>query len=284
MILSNKKLNDENIKCISRIKFNQLKEIDLSENKIANIESLCNINLPFLEFLNLSSNEIKNIEPLGEIYMKNLKYLFIQNNQIEDIKVFLNPDFPTLEILRLENNKINEYSLSFENLLKLYCKSRNILVTNIKLDEIKIKYNIEYNENVKKVEIEDIEEGDLMLKYIFIIISHKNKNKIQKLKLNRNKIEDPSILNRIQFDFLEELDLSSNNIKNLKFIKGMKAKNLKRLYLNNNYVNDLSPLKQNINNFPDLESIILDNNTFNLEESKYNDILKFFEYKGIKIK
>ena len=138
LILSNKKLNNENIKCISLIKFNQLKEIDLSENEISNIESFCNINLPFLEFLNLSSNEIENIEPLGEIYFKNLKYLFIQNNQIKNIKVFINSDFPILEILRLENNKINERSLPFQELLNLYCKSSNILITNI--NEIKRKF------------------------------------------------------------------------------------------------------------------------------------------------
>ena len=47
LILSNKKLNDENIKCISLIKFNQLIDIDLSENEITNIESLCKVNLPF---------------------------------------------------------------------------------------------------------------------------------------------------------------------------------------------------------------------------------------------
>ena len=140
-----------------------------------------------------------------------------------------------------------------------------------------MRYNIKYNENMINVEVKDTLKGDLMLKYIFIIFSHKNGNKIRKLKLTNNNIEDPSILNRIQFDFLEELDLSSNKIKSLKFLKGMKAKNLKRLFLNNNLIYDLSPLKQNIKNFPDLEYIMLDQNIFNPEE------IKFFEYKGIKL-
>ena len=133
LFLSNKKLNDENIKCISLIKFNQLKEIDLSENEITNIEPLCNINLPFLEFLNLSYNKIKNIEPFSEINSKILKYLFLQNNQIEDIYVFLDHDFHKLEILILENNNINVNSNSFKGLLKLYNKSNNILVTKKKM-------------------------------------------------------------------------------------------------------------------------------------------------------
>jgi len=53
LILNGRELNDENIIFISLIKFNQLKDIDLSYNEITNIEPLCNINLLFLELLNL---------------------------------------------------------------------------------------------------------------------------------------------------------------------------------------------------------------------------------------
>ena len=98
LILRKKKINDENIKCISLIKFNQLKEIDLSENEITSIEHLRNMNLPFLEFLNLSYNKIKNINPLSEINSRKLKYLFIQNNQIEDIYIFLDYNFFIFDI------------------------------------------------------------------------------------------------------------------------------------------------------------------------------------------
>jgi len=122
---------------------------------------------------------------------------------------------------------------------------------------------------VNEVEVENIKEGDLMIKYLFIIFSHINGNKIRKLKLISNNIKDPSILNRIQFNFLEELDLSVNKITNLKFLKGMKAKNLKRLYLNNNYINDLTPLYNIKEYFPCLECINLDHNNFNPGESNY---------------
>ena len=282
LILSNKKLNDENIKCISLIKFNQLKKIDLSENEITNIEPLCNMILPFLESLNLSYNKIKNIVPLSEINSRILKYLFIQNNQIEDIQVFLDPDFPKLEILRLENNNINENSDSIK-LLELYNKTNNILVTNKKIDEIEKKYNIKYNE--EKIEVEGTEEGDSMLRNLSIILSQKNKNKMRYLNLKGNKIENPSILNRIHFNchFLEEFDLSKNNIKNLQFLNEMEAKNLKRLYLSSNYINDLSPLNNIKEYFPHLELIALNNNNFNPEDSKYTDLFKTLMEHGIEI-
>ena len=288
LILSNKKLNYENIKCISLIKFNQLKELDLSENEIVSIDLICNMSLPFLEFLNLSYNKIENIEPLGEINSRKLKYLFIQNNQIKNINFLNNYNFPKLKILRLENNYIKENDL-FREIVHNYRKENKIIVTKTKIDEIKNLYNIEYNKNTEKIELEGVEEleekekmeedeeGELILKNLFIIISQKNENRIRTLKLTKNKIKNPSILNRIQFNFLEELDLSSNKITNLKFLKGMKAKSLKRLYLNNNYINGLSLLYNIKEYFPCLEYINLDNNNLNPEESNYEYLTSYFK-------
>ena len=289
LLLSNKQINDENIKLISQIKFNNLKEINLSENEITNIEPLCNINLPYLVLLNLSYNKIINIEPLGEINSRKLKYLFIQNNQIEDFEVFFDNDyqsnFSSLSILRLEENKIKEDSDTFKKLEKKY---KDIVISDSYFKRLKGKYKIIYNEkddkNGKEIQIKDTKEGDSILKDLFIIISHKNKNRITKLNLKNNKIVDPSLLNRIQFDSLEELDLSGNNIKNLNFLKGMKAKNLKYLYLDNNYINDLSPLKNYDykNVFEDL-TIILKKNNFDEKDPKISNT-KDYKNKVIKLK
>ena len=301
LFFSKKKLNDINIMTLSMIKFNQLKEIDLSENEITNIEPISNMNLPFLEFLNLSFNKISNIKPLGELNSKKLKYLFIQNNQIEnleDIKFLCNRDFPNLKILRLENNNIPENSL--KGIIDECLKKKRIIVTNSKIDEIKKRYNIEYNEESEKLELKGVEEkeenedvdkkkedeeGELLLKNLFIVISQKNENKIKELKITKCKIKNPSILNRIHFDLLETLDLSLNNITNLNFLKGMRAKRLKNLFLNDNDISDLS-LLYNLKDkilFPDLELISLDNNKFNLEDEDKKDLKKYFNHYEIKI-
>ena len=55
------KLDDQDFKYISQIRFNQLKEIEISENNITNIEPFNKMSLPFLEFLNLSHNKIQII-------------------------------------------------------------------------------------------------------------------------------------------------------------------------------------------------------------------------------
>ena len=84
---------------------------------------------------------------------------------------------------------------------------------------------------------------------------------------------------------LETLDLSLNNITNLNFLKGMRAKRLKNLFLNDNDISDLS-LLYNLKDkilFPDLELISLDNNKFNLEDEDKKDLKKYFNHYEIKI-
>ena len=282
LFLIDKKLDDENVKCISQIKFNKLKELDLSENEIVNIEPLCNLNLPFLEFLNLSNNKIRNIKPLEEINLKNLKYLLIHNNEIIDINILKEYNFPNVEILSLYNNKVNERSLSYKEFVESYEKQKKLLVTNQKFEEIKKKYKINNNEYPKKLEIEDAEGGDTMLKEIFIIID-KNKNNIKELKLRGNKIEDPSILNRIQFNLLTELDLSENSIKNLNFLKRMKAKKLKALYLNNNDIIDISLLENIRTYFTKLKTISLYENKIEPNEPKIENLKAILKSKGIEL-
>ena len=54
-------LNNEKLECLNKIKFKYLKELNLSHNKISNIELLEVLNYKNLEKLNLFSNEIKDI-------------------------------------------------------------------------------------------------------------------------------------------------------------------------------------------------------------------------------
>ena len=79
-----------------------------------------------------------------------------------------------------------------------------------------------------------------------------------------------------------ELNIRENKIKNLDFLKGMKAKKLKYLYLDNNYINDLSPLKKyKFEYFFENLIITLKNNNFDEKDpsiidikDNYNQIIK----------
>ena len=209
----------------------------------------------------------------------------------------MDDNFPTFDILRIDNNKIDKkkleenkikkeigenneegYSWQMKNLIDLYERKNLILIK--KIDDIK-KYNIDYKENMEELDITGEKKGDLMLKYIFINIP--SNNIIRRLKLMNNNIQDPSILNRIQFDLLEELDLNSNKIKNLKFLKGMKAKNLQILHLEENDFDDLTILYNIKKYFKNIREIYLGQNNFNPEESKFNHLKQSLRRIGIRL-
>ena len=97
-------------------------------------------------------------------------------------------------------------------------------------------------ENIVSIELHDLHLGDEMLKYLFLIITYKSKNGVKTLVLRNNKLRDPSILSRINFNRLESLDLSVNEITNIKFLSDMKAKHLKDLYLDYNNLSSIFPL------------------------------------------
>ena len=253
--LNSRELEDLGLKYISQIRFNQLKEIDISENNITNIEPFNIMSLPFLEFLNLSHNIIQIIESVSKLKSKNLKYIFLQNNKIEDIETFLESDFPAIKILRAEDNNLNEENEEDKekkrNRIKILEKinskyPKKFIYRPIKeqIEKFKERYELEFefSYDIERIELNDRFGGDEMIKYLFLIITYKPKNKIKKLILRNNNIKDPSILNRINFSRLEVLDLSVNEITNLNFLLDMKAENLKYLYLDNNQFKDIYPL------------------------------------------
>jgi len=296
--LNDRKLEDQDFKDISHICFNQLKEIDISENKIKTIQSLKKMSLPFLEFLNLSYNNIKKIEPVTKLKSKKLEYIFLQNNEIEDIDTFSDSNFEKIKILRAENyntnlnlnieneanDENNEEIRKIKNIQKKY--PNKFIYTPIKkqIEDFEKEYNIEISEdkeNVKKeIDLCDIKGGQKMLKALFLIITYKPKNNIKKLILRNNDIEDPSMLNKINFNKLEILDLAVNEIKDLIFLIDMKAKNLKYLYLDNNNFKEIHQILKA--NLPSLEVLSLNENLF--ESEKMDQAPEYIELKKTTVK
>ena len=243
--LNDRKLDDQDFINISQIRFNQLKEIDISENAITSIEPFKKMRLPFLEFLNLSYNQIKFIKPLTKLKSEKLKYIFLQHNKIEDIEALSESDFQFLKILRAEDyncdlsNKNDEEikKKEEEKLLKVKKKYSNKFIfksNEQQIKEFKNKYELDISCDIENIDLSDVKGGDTMLRKLFLIITYKPKNKIKNLILRNNDIKDPSLLNKINFNDLEVLDLAVNYIKDLTFLLDIKAKNLKYLYLDNN--------------------------------------------------
>ena len=300
LYLNNKELYDEGFKLISQISFNQLKEIDLSENKIKDIQAFKKMSLPFLEFLNLSHNEIDKIEPITKINSKELEYLFLQKNHIEDIETFLDSNFEKIKLLRVEDYNTNFSNQNFndevakeriekkriENLNKIKSKyPEGFIYKSIdeQKKEFKKKYELDYDISWDNefINLPDLKGGQKMLKALFLIITYMPKNNINKLILRNNDIKDPSMLKWVNFNKLETLDLAVNKINHLTFLLEMKAENLKYLYLDNN---EFKEIHQIINsNFPKLEVLSINENDFDSFEMKDSPIFKKLKKKNIKI-
>ena len=297
--LRKRNLGDEGLRLISKIQFKKLKSIDVSGNNITNIDPLNDMNLPDLEYLNMSENEIRDINPIAELNSKKLKEILLQTNKIEDASPLLKLELPELKILRIENNKNIDFdSEYFKKLLKKY----NTKI--IYIERTVEKFNKKYGCNLTKKNLENsidlsgLEAKDDLLQELYLMINPENK--IKKLNLHNNKIKDASLLSRIPLKNLQILDISLNHIKNLKFITEMKFKKLTAIFLNDNQINDLSPLiiindanlyindehkKEEENsikkNFPELKVISLKNNYLKKEDKLTMEIKEILENNNV---
>lgn len=277
--LNNKNLKDEDFKLITMVNFYQLKRIDVSCNQIKNIDYFKEMYLPFLEYLNMSNNEIENIKPLTEIKSKKLKELFLHNNKIKNIDSLYKNQF-ILQILRVDGNEINYESEGFK---KLKIKYINRIIYDIVANPLISKKD-------RDLDFSDQGLGNKIINKLYISFDDKKeKNLIINLILKNNDIEDVSRLSKIDFPCLQKLDLSINKIKNINFLYEMKSKNLKELYLDDNYINDiclLSKINPSLKSkFQKLEIISLKNNnlsSFSLEEEK-KEIQEKLKTEGINV-
>ena len=71
-----------------------------------------------MEILDLSQNKISNINIFDRVNFKGIKQLYLGYNDISDIKVFERVNFEKLEVLLLNDNKIdkNKDALIISNL------------------------------------------------------------------------------------------------------------------------------------------------------------------------
>ena len=105
--LSHKHIGNEGLKDLFKINFNKLEVLDLSGNKIPDINVLEKVNFKELKKLNLSSNKISDINILEKVNFKELKELYLHKNNISDIKVLEKVKFEKLELLYLNRNELD---------------------------------------------------------------------------------------------------------------------------------------------------------------------------------
>ena len=231
-----KKIGDEGIKILCGVKFKKLEQLLLEENDIKNIDCFQkNYFYTNLIAIDLSSNKISNIDVLSKVNFPKLHHLFLNSNLISSIDILAKVKFPELKELNLSNNKIESINVlakvSFPQ-LKQFDLSRN------QISDIDI---------LSKAKFPDLE--DLLLDQNQIssidVFANINCENLKKLKLEKNKVKNIDILEKIYFKKLNYLSLGDDTLgESVEVLKRIKFGELEDLYL---YLNDnINREKENI--------------------------------------
>ena len=216
--------------------------------------------------------------------VNNLSYMFSNCSALVSI-----PDLSKWNI-----NKVYDINGMFENCfclknLEFFLQWENKIKDNNKNNKILLKeFNIKYNSNITDTKIKKL---NLVYKNLGNEgLNDLSKTKFRELKeiyLSYDKISDIKGLENFEFDKLEILNLSSNNILNINLLEKLNCKELKELNLSQNKISDIKILEKVI--FKKLENLdlrynnLLDINIFekvkfdnlkelNLSQNKISDI------------
>ncbi|ATD54271.1 leucine-rich repeat domain-containing protein [Clostridium chauvoei] len=258
----NKAIGQKENDDIPKWKLEKLTELYAMFTDISNLEGIqyCTN----LKELNLQDNKISDINLLKNL--KKLRTLFLNVNQIEDISAL--SELSNLRELYLGGNKIsNIYPL--RNLKRLQDLSLgNLLVKDIKpLEELdSLKYldlyenkidNLEVIRNIKGLLSIDLSENGL--KDINVLKGLKN---LEWIRVSYNEIEDLTPIEDIKD--LKGLDIGNNKIKDISVLN--KFSTLELLHMSNNNVADISALAD----LYELKRVKLDNQQITLENKEVN--------------
>ena len=238
LILRHKNLEDIIFEEIREMSLYHLQELDLSFNKIKNIDYLKYMFLSFLEYLGLNDNKIEDIKAISQINFRELKLLNLQNNNIKNANYLTKAEMPKIEMIRIDGNR------AIKNLEEVINKYTNKKLVTIPLtfEDFGKKYNLTklLTKNSIRFELNGNDKGDEILRDLYLILP--NDNEINYLILTNCRIKSIRLLSKIPFPKLENINLSFNNIICIDAISELRNKYLKELYLQENYICNITPL------------------------------------------
>ena len=230
-----------NLEIFNREKiFNNLTYLDLSNNIIEDINELAIGKFPNLKKLNLSNNKISNIKCLdNELHFNNLDELDLSYNNISELNKI---NIPSLKLLTMDNNPLSEGIINFFD-FDFGNPKIELIIENINNNKLKFNYS----------KIESLYyKSNLNITFAYSIEKNNMNNLLGNIKIKSlNKLvlkgfENIDFLINDTFHILTELDLRDNLIEDISIFKDVKFNNLKQLYLNKNitFIKGFSSLKK----------------------------------------
>ena len=237
LILRHKNLEDIIFEEIREMSLYHLQELDLSFNKIKNIDYLKYMFLSFLQYLSLNDNKIEDIKAISQINFRELKLLNLQNNNIKNANYLTKAEMPKIEMIRIDGNRAIK---NLEEVINKY--SKKLVTIPLTFEDFGKKYNLTklLTKNSIRFELNGNDKGDEILRDLYLILP--NDNEINYLILTNCRIKSIRLLSKIPFPKLENINLSFNNIICIDAISELRNKYLKELYLQENYICNITPL------------------------------------------
>lgn len=280
LILYGCRLNE--VEALNKPCFENLRELDLSNNYLENLDIFTKIGFKCLNILNLNNNKISNLEPLQKASFKSLTNLSLSNNKISNIDALGKVPFDILNKLNLSTNLITDLevftNVPFKDFLTyLNIGDNKISDSSSALSRINLPHldSIDLSHN----DIRDI-SGLASDQYIKLRFLNLGKNKINDigilakvyfrdlntLLLYDNQINDINVLREVPFEDIAYLNLSYNEISDVNVLTNVPFSKLEKLDLSGNIISNIGPLlKMSIN---DLRELNLKNNK--IEENIFN--------------
>jgi Leucine-rich repeat (LRR) protein len=273
-IFRNCELSDENTKLLKNLITTNLENLDLSKNKLQELNHILSENIDNLTTLDLSNNNISSLSQFKDMKFNNLIDLNLSFNKISDMECLGDKtNFDKLENINLSNNKIqklksiNIKSLKHLDLLKNEINEGIIdFMTNIKtfsnslnlkfdIDSVLFQYenelNVEFtyklgNKNLeeffKELNLNQIKEVKVLKSDIFD--QNASYNIVDKeIKFNNDKNYIAlNIITKLEFEQIKLLELTNCNLidKNAKQLEILFSSNLKNLNLSHNKIQDIN--------------------------------------------
>ena len=209
-----------------------LKSLDLGNCKISNIDFISD--LTNLEKLILSYNDINDISPLGSL--KNLNYLEIEKNKLTDVSPLAS--LKNLEHITIRGNYVSDAS-PFKDLTEL----TYLHLYENRIDDISMLGNLTKLKefNISKNQIKDI---SVIENYLNMRVFQARQNQIEDIEPIINTLQNNKVLG---FDTDKIVDgilvtgvinLSENNIKNIKALKSISTTDLSPIGEKRNIIMD----------------------------------------------
>ncbi len=258
--LSNKNIGNNELNLITSIPFDNLEEINLSQNSISDIYILKNFNLKKIKSIDLSLNNINNLKGNRRL---DLSFNCINNIGNDKIKKYINKPINSLEKSIPINLNSNLIEKDIEELKSILIDNEETFLANNE-NNIKKELSNKINKLEKKI-----------LEYMNCKLNVNLTGKELKIDLNNKNIDniDLNLLSGVEFKNLQELNLSHNEISDIEPIKNFK--NIKILDLSYNKINNIDKLKiiSEYNN--KIEKLYLNNNNIKNVDALKGDIFPY---------